>query len=302
VTVEIPLGLQESLAADPGSADWLAKLPVLADEFMDRWQLRADGPVMHGVCALVLPVRRTDGTPAVLKLTWPHEEARYEHQALAIWNGAGAVQLLAADAGSYILLLERLHADRDLSAVPLDHAVACIGSLLRRLNTPTDGPFTRIADRIPDWSAEITAALRRSPNGASRRLLESAAGVLSDLPSASALVLLHTDLHYENVLAADREPWLAIDPKPMLGGPEYEVAPLLWNRWPEALSANDLARHLWWRADMVAESGGLDRDLVAAWVVVRQAVNAVDAMDPAADDWREMSVTIGEAFLPRLRS
>ncbi len=300
--MDIPHGLRESLAAEPGSADWLAKLPVLADQFMDRWQLQADGPVMHGVCALVLPVRRTDSTLAVLKLTWPHEEARYEHQALAIWNGAGAVQLLAADAGNYALLLEQLHADRDLSAVPLDDAVACIGSLLRRLNMPTGGPFTRIADRVPEWSAEITAALRRSPNGVSRRLLESAAGVLANLPSARAAVLLHTDLHYENVLAADREPWLAIDPKPMLGDPEYEVAPLLWNRWPEALSANDLARHLWRRADMVAESGGLDRDLVAAWVVVRQAANTLDALDPIAGDWRQMSVTIGEAFLPRLRS
>jgi streptomycin 6-kinase len=153
----------------------LAKLPALTGEFMDRWQLQADGPVMHGVCALVLPVRRSDGTSAMLKLTWPHEEARYEHLALAAWNGAGAVHVLEADA--FVMLLERLHADRDLSAVPLDDALACIGDLLRRLNAlRADGPFTRLADLIAEWSAEFAAALREQPHGVSRPVLDCAAG------------------------------------------------------------------------------------------------------------------------------
>ena len=302
VTVDIPAGLRESIADEATSADWLAGLPALTAEYLDRWRLQRDGRVMHGVCALVLPVRTTDGTPAVLKLTWPHEEATYEDRALAHWNGAGAVRLLAADPDAYVLLLERLHADRDLTGVLLDDALTCVGRLLRRLNTPAAGPFTRVADRVDDWSAEIGAALRQPSNGIPRRLLEAAAAVLSDDPSAGAPVLLHTDLHYENVLAADREPWLAIDPKPMLGNAEYEVAPLLWNRWPEATGSNDLAQHLRRRADVVSEAAGLDRDLVAAWVVVREAVEAVDALETPDDDWRQTSVTIGEAFLPRLRS
>jgi streptomycin 6-kinase len=302
VTVDVPAGLREGLAAEPSSANWLANLPALTADYLDRWQLRADGPAMHGVCALVVPVRRADGTPAVLKLTWPHEEATHEDRALALWNGAGAVRLLAADPDAYVLLLERLHAGRDLCGVPLDEALTCVAELLRRLNMPVDGPFTRVADRVVDWSAELTSALQQSSDGVPRRLLEAAAAVVADLPSAGAPVLLHTDLHYENVLAADREPWLAIDPKPMLGDAEYEVAPLLWNRWEEATGSNDLARHLHRRADLVAETAGLDRDLVAAWIIVRKAVNALDALDDADGDWRQMSVTIGEAFVPRLRA
>jgi streptomycin 6-kinase len=271
-------------------------------EYLDRWQLLVDGRAMHGVCALVVPVRKADGTAAVLKLCWPHEEARYEHLALEIWNGAGAVTLLAADAGAYVMLLERLDADQDLTAEPLDDALTCVGGLLRRLNKPADGPFTCLADRVTDWLGEISTAVRQPPNGVPRRLLECAAALLRDVPSARTPVLLHTDLHYENVLAAEREPWLAIDPKPMLGYAEYEVAPLLWNRWPEATSANDLASHLWRRADVVGEVAGLDRDLTTAWTVVRQAVNVLDALDAADDDWRQMSRTIGEAFLPRLQS
>jgi streptomycin 6-kinase len=302
VAVEIPTGLRESLAAEPSAATWLANLPALTADYLDRWQLHADGPAMHGVCALVVPVRRADGTPAVLKLTWPHEDAAYEDRALALWNGAGAVRLLAADPDAYVLLLERLHADRDLCRVPLDDALTCVADLLRRLNMPVDGPFIRVADRVPEWSAEFTAVLEQSSDGVPRRLLEAATAVAADLPSAGPNVLLHTDLHYENVLAADREPWLAIDPKPMLGDAEYEVAPLLWNRWPEATGSKDLARHLHRRADMVAAAAGLDRHLVAAWVVVRQTVNALDALDDADGDWRQMSVTIGEAFVPRLRA
>jgi streptomycin 6-kinase len=302
VTVDVPAGLREGLAAEPSSANWLANLPALTADYLDRWQLRADGPAMHGVCALVVPVRRADGTPAVLKLTWPHEEATHEDRALALWNGAGAVRLLAADPDAYVLLLERLHAGRDLCGVPLDEALTCVAELLRRLNMRMDGPFTRVADRVVDWSAELTSALQQSSDGVPHRLLEAAAAVVADLPSAGAPVLLHTDLHYENVLAADREPWLAIDPKPMLGDAEYEVAPLLWNRWEEATGSNDLARHLHRRADLVAETAGLDRDLVAAWIIVRKAVNALDALDDADGDWRQMSVTIGEAFVPRLRA
>jgi streptomycin 6-kinase len=297
------VGLSESLAAEGVSAaTWIRHLPTMTAEFLDRWQLLVDGSGRHGVCALVVPVRRADGTPAVLKLSWPHEEARYEHLALETWNGSGAVTLLAADPGAYVLLLERLDADRDLSAEPLDDALRCVGGLLRELNLPADGPFTSLAGRVMNWSAEISTALRQPPNGVPRRLFECAGAVLRELPSARTPVLLHTDLHYENVLAAEREPWLAIDPKPMLGDAEYEVAPLLWNRWPEATTANDLARHLWRRADVVAEVAGLDRDLTTAWTVVRQAVNVLDSLDAADDDWRQMSRNIGEAFLPRLRS
>jgi streptomycin 6-kinase len=87
-------------------------------------------------------------------------------------------------------------------------------------------------------------------------------------------VLLHTDLHDENVLAGDREPWLAIEPKPLVGDAAFEVAPLLWNRWDEAISSADLGTHLRWRADVVAERAGLDRGRVAGWVVVREVVEA----------------------------
>jgi len=301
MTVEIPDGLRAGLAGvDPSTGPWLDRLPDMTAEFLDRWRLRMDGRPMHGVCAMVLPVRTTDDVPAALKLSWPHAEARDEHLALGVWAGDGAVRLLDAAPDSYVVLLERLNAARDLSAVPLEEALRCTGGLLGRLGVKTHLPFVGVDERARDWAVELAAARRRQPAGVPAAVLDHASVLLDDLVDGTRPVLLHTDLHYENVLASDREPWLAIDPKPLLGDPAYEVAPLLWNRWDEAISSGDLAGHLQWRADVVTEAAGLEQALVAGWVVVREAVEALDAAVDGDPEWRDISVAIAEAFLPRL--
>ncbi|MEV5509119.1 hydroxyurea phosphotransferase, partial [Streptomyces orinoci] len=55
--------------------EWVAALPDLAAEFLDRWNLRPDGRPAHGMVALILPVRCEDGTPAALKLQPVDEES-----------------------------------------------------------------------------------------------------------------------------------------------------------------------------------------------------------------------------------
>jgi streptomycin 6-kinase len=301
VVVELPAELRAGLAReDPSSAQWVGRLPDLAAAFLDRWRLRIDGRPMHGVCALVLPVRTADGASAVLKLTWPHPEARDEHLALSVWAGDGAVRLLDSAPEDYVVLLEGLDAGRDLTSVPLDEALSRTGDLLARLGVKTDLPFVGVDERAREWSAELAAARGHPPSRVPICVLDHAAAVLDDLVDIAAPVLLHTDLHYENVLAGDREPWLAIDPKPLVGDAAFEVAPLLRNRWDEAISSGDFGTHLRWRADVVAEHAGFDRGRVAGWVVVRQAVEALDAVVDGDTAGRDMSVAIAEAFLRRL--
>lgn len=301
MVVEVPAELRAGLAReDPSSAQWVDRLPDLAAAFLDRWRLRIDGRPMHGVCALALPVRTADGASAVLKLTWPHPEARDEHLALSVWAADGAVRLLDAAPEDYVVLLERLDAGRDLTSVPLDEALSRTGDLLARLGVKTDLPFVGVDERAREWSAELAAARRHPPSRVPGCVLDHAAAVLDDLVDITGQVLLHTDLHYENVLAGDREPWLAIDPKPLVGDAAFEVAPLLRNRWDEAISSGDLGTHLRWRADVVAEHAGFDRGRVAGWVVVRQAVEALDAVVDGDAAGRDMSVAIAEALLRRL--
>jgi streptomycin 6-kinase len=97
---------------------------------------------------------------------------------------------------------------------------------------------------------------------------------------------IHGDLHYDNVLAGEREPWIVIDPKPMSGDPHYEVAPLLWNRWDEIVASGDVRRSIRARFHAVVDTAGLDEARARDWAIVRMVHNALWAIedDPALSD------------------
>jgi streptomycin 6-kinase len=252
--------------------------------------------------ALVLPVRRRDDSAAVLKVTWPHPEARHEHLALRRWGGRGAVRLLAADPSRWAMLLERLDAGRDLRALPVDDACRVLGELLHRLDVPALPQTARLSEEARRWAALLQDAPDVSPAGGGpipRRLLDRARQLALEL-SADADVdarLVNQDLHYENVLASGdvagaargdggdvagaargdggREPWLAIDPTPLAGEPAFAVAPAVWNRFEEAVATRDVRAALRRRVEVVCEVAGVDEDRAFAWTVVREAVNAL---------------------------
>ena len=220
--------------------DWLARLPRLVGESLAEWDLTLDGDPMHGMAALVLPVRRRDGSAAVLKVTWPHADAEHEHLALQRWGGHGAVRLLAANPGRWTMLLERLNGGRDLCGVPIDEACQVIGELLRQLDHIALPQLSRLSAD----AARLVQRLGSAPPAIPRRFVEQARTLLSDLVTDDAIDsrMVHTDLHYWNVLAAERQPWLAIDPKPLAADPAFAVTPALWNRWEEAVASNDVRR------------------------------------------------------------
>ena len=258
---------------------WLDRLPGLVRASLQRWELTPDGPPRHGVCALVLPVRRRSGEAAALKVTWPHPEARHEHLALQLWGGHGAVRLLAADPATWTMLLERLDADRDLHDVPVEDACATIGDLLGRLDRPATPQLTRLSGEVQ----RLLDALATPPPAIPRRFVEQAVALARDLVRDGQVDarLVHTDLHYANVLAAGREPWLAIDPKALAAEPAFAVAPALWNRWDEALAGHDVRGHLRRRLAIVCAHGGIDEDRARAWTIVREVQNALWATGSA---------------------
>lgn len=257
---------------------------------------------MGGSCSVALPVRllglgRATGdavAEAVLKVTWPHPEAAAESLALQAWDGRGAVRLLRADPRRFALLLERLH-ERDLGQVDIDSACEVVGDLLRALRRPAHPRLPRLTAYAERQARE----LRAGPAVIPRRYLDQAAALASELaaePSPEE-ALLHTDLHYGNVLAADRSPWLAIDPKPMAGDPAFEVAPALWNR-PEELGTGSSVRwSLRRRLAIICERAGIDEGRARAWTIVREADNALDlAADQAARDRVSLAVMIIKAM------
>jgi streptomycin 6-kinase len=252
---------------------WLDGLPRLVDAVCSEWGLVVDGSAMTGETAQVLPVRTETGDRAVLKVGWPHPEATYEHLALRAWAGEGAVRLLRADPRRQVMLLERADPGHDLHQLPIVQACEVIAGLYPKLHGPNLPQLDRLSTHARRW-AEQLAALRRNQR-VPRRFVDQAISLAADFASdpQTDLGLIHTDLHFANVLAAEREPWLAIDPKPLTGEPSYEVAPVLWNRWDEAVATGDIRAAVLTRMFTLIDVAGLDEDRVRAWVVVREMVN-----------------------------
>jgi streptomycin 6-kinase len=299
----IPAGFLAYAARGPEWAGFLDRLPGLLRDLVEEWQLTVDGEPAHGFCAVVVPVRTAGGRPAALKVSWPHWEAGHEHLALQHWHGSGAVQLLRADPRRFALLLERLHPE-DLGDLWDVEACEVVAGLYRRLHVPAPPQLVTLSSCARRWADALDALPRDAP--LPHRLVEQAVSVARDLAGDEATDgrLLHTDLHYANVLAGDREPWLAIDPKPLSGDPHYEVAPLLWNRWDELAAAPRGVRDgLRLRFHTVVDVAGLDERRARDWVVLRMMCNAMWRLqDPPGtvrrtptDDYLTMCVTVAKA-------
>lgn len=274
--------------------DWVDGIPAVVGDAMRQWQLSADGPAMHGHCSLVLPVRTPEGVAAVLKVGFPDEDSEHEHIALRRWNGRGAVRLLAADPHRRATLLERLR-DRDLTALPDVEACEMVAGLYRSIHVPALPTLRSLSSYVDRWTVEL-AAMPRSAQ-IPRRLVEQAVGLGTELAVDRSVPdrVLHTDLHYANVLAGDRERWLVIDPKPVNGDPHYEIAPMLWNRWDEISSdvRAGVRRRFW----ALVDAAEFDEDRSRAWVLVRMAINAMWALQEGRADqlWLTRCVAIAKA-------
>ena len=260
----------------------MAALPRTVTDFLTAWHLVQDGPPRHGVCALVLPVRTAESGEAVLKLSWPHVEAAAEHLALGAWHDRGVVRLLRADPRRFALLLERLDVT-DLSEVYIDQACEIIGDRLAALDVAGHPRIPRLRDQAPRWRAKLDQSSTLPP-----RIADQARHLLGELTQDETREsLLHTDLHYANVLARttgaspyDSADWLVIDPKPLVGDRAYEVAPALWNRAEEMGTGSGFRWSVRRRVEVICEAAGIDEDRARAWAIVREAINVIDGASP----------------------
>jgi streptomycin 6-kinase len=197
---------------------WLAALPSLAAEYARKWGLTFEGEAMHGYVGVVQPARRPDGTPVVLKLGWQDAESADEPLALSTWAGRGAVLLLDSAPDDGVLLLERLDAGRTLDDLPLRTAIPLIGGLAQRLAVPAPASMRR---RLRAEAARLTEELPRRwaelGEPFDKRLVADAVAICRELGPSAGELLVNEDLHFQNVLAGAREPWLVIDPKPLAG-------------------------------------------------------------------------------------
>jgi streptomycin 6-kinase len=245
---------------------WVENLATLTRSQLDQWELRPDGEAIQRSGSIAMPVRTSDAAPAILKISFPDADSEHEHLVLRRWGGDGAVRLLRADPRRRALLLERLR-PQSLDRLPDVEACGVVAGLYRRLHIPALPQLSLLTSYLGRWTSDFEALPKSAP--IPHRLVEQAIALSRDLAADAATAdrVVHGDLHYESVLAADREPWLAIAPKPLNGDPHYELAPMLWHRWGELTGhIRDGVRS---RFYTLVDGAGFDEDRARAWVVVR---------------------------------
>ncbi|WP_422386722.1 aminoglycoside phosphotransferase family protein [Kribbella antiqua] len=258
------------------SAEWLAGLPGAVAEYVDRWQLTVDGEPLSGEASLILPVVRRDGRQAMLKLQPFNDESEGEALALRTWNRDDVVEVLEDDYATSTLLLERLE-PRTLDDLP-DHvdATRILAEFLARLSAvPAPPGIRRLEDVAGAMVDDAPGLIPLLSDPAERRLVRRFVAQVEELLPDSGDRLLHWDLHYYNVMAAQRQPWLVIDPKPLAGDPGFEVFPVLWNRWDDLVATGDLRRAIRDRFDLMLEVTGIDRDRALGWTAGRILQNVL---------------------------
>jgi streptomycin 6-kinase len=219
-----------------------------------------------------VPVTTAAGEQAVLKVQQPHRESEHEAAALERWDGDGAIRLLDHEPDEHVLLLERCEPGTPLSSVGGEAALDVFVELLPRLWKPAGAPFRMLAAEAAWWADSLEETWQRFAQPFERRLLDAALEALHELPPTQRRhVLLHQDLHGDNVLAARREPWLVIDPKPLVGEPEFAVAPIVRSR-----ELGHSRREVLERFDRLTSELSLDRDRARGWTIAQTIAWAFD--------------------------
>jgi streptomycin 6-kinase len=272
MAMTVPARLAASCAKRPERAAWLERLPRVINGLEQRWRLTLSAPFDGDEvsCGWVAQARLPDGTLAVLKFGMPHMEGEHELHGLRFWNGDPTVRLLDADEETGAMLLERCAPGTPLRTLPEADQDVVLARLLRRLwrVPPASSPFRPLTAMTQHWSSETLADAERWPDAG---LVRDGLRLFEELPrTAPTTTLLATDLHAGNVLRAEREPWLVIDPKPFIGDPAYDATQHLLNCRTRLTSDPEgtISRF----ADLL----GVDRDRVRLWTFARLAAEPRD--------------------------
>lgn len=279
---EAPQRLVRTLGEKYGetvAAEWLGRLPGIVGAAVARRGLAAERVIAPGGrTGLVLLVRRSDGSPATLKIAPPFAAPSLERAALAHWKGWGAAELLDAaddtDTADGALLLERLRPELSLRSLPEAKSLLEAAGTVRRLwvDPPVGHGFETVAER----TARESTALRTTADETLAPLVSAALAARDELCASSAEVrLLHGAFGQGKVLAGDRAPWLAVGPEPLVGERAYDLARLVRDRVEDLVAASSGASSARRRVNRLADSLDLDGERVRGWTLFRAVESGV---------------------------
>ncbi len=251
---------------------WIQQLPLLVARYAREWDLTVHGPFEGLSFNYVLPVTRSDGSSAVLKIGLPEPEQRSEIQALRHYDGQGIARILEFDLDNYIALIERIVPGTMLAEYfPQDDELATriAAAVLSDLKTPAPNPAHDFG-AVERWARRGMQGLRSEFDGGTgpfpERIVERAERLFDELISSTASTyLLHGDFHHMNVIFSEERGWLAIDPKGVVGDIAFECAAFILNPIPAIHHVPDVQKILARRIDELAEMLGLDRQRIHGW-------------------------------------
>ncbi len=247
----------------PGGPAWLDRLPRLAAVCAEQWQLELGEPYAGSNASLVV-----QAGDAVLKINFPDDESEQEPEALRAWDGDGAIRLLAYDVERRALLLERCRPGTTLLELDDDAAGDVVAGLLPRLWKPPPQTLRLASDLALRWIDELPRHWHATGRPFERSLLDAAVDALRELgPTQGPLVLSNEDFHAGNVLRGTREPWLAIDPKPIAAEREFTLLAMVRDRKDEVLAGPRPLARLRRRLDRLSSDLSLDRERMRDWTI-----------------------------------
>ncbi|MGP4014377.1 aminoglycoside phosphotransferase family protein [Saccharopolyspora sp. 5N708] len=265
--IEIPEAFTRSSVERDGepAAAWLVELPGIVAELLGRWECVPDGEVMHGGVGLIVPVRQRAERSAVLKVSFPHPGNVHEPEAFAVWGGRGAVLLHERADERFAMLLERVQTATLAEVEDTDEIVTVAGQINRRLAIPAPPGLPRLRAQADVWEEELRQDARELTHALPRHAVEAAVATVRELGRVQPDIVIHGDLHPRNILRAEREPWLAVDPKGYAGDPAYDGGTLLKSLALKLVEADDLRKALHRALDLFVEAAELDRERVQRW-------------------------------------
>ena len=300
-SVPASLKLQGEFVAGEAGREWRRQLPDIVAQLVERWSLAIDSPFPGLSYNYVAPVNRSDGTPAVLKVWFPDEpDFQAEAEALRLYDGDGAFRLLELDNELFAMLIERAEPGTDLWLLEdEDRQIEIAATMMRRLWRPAP-PGCRLPLATAQWERMAASAPLLARDGFPLNRVAEARTIFETLAAAAPPTVLHEDLHQANILAAQREPWLAIDPHGVVGPPVLETIQMILNvlrradsiEWPRTI-----ARYV----HALADATGLDREQVFACGVARNVLEAFWTLEDYGKGW-ERDIAVADAFAAATQS
>jgi streptomycin 6-kinase len=263
----------------------------------EKWGIQVSEPFQPMSYNYVAPARRIDGTEAVVKLGPPGDAIAREAECLRWFDGNGAPILWDYDALQGALLLERIRPGSSIKGLDEERAIKAAANVMLKLHKPVgmNAPFPT----LQDWGQGFQRLRDRYAGGSGplpARLVDEGEETFTYLARSSAdPVLLHGDLHHENVLAGDRQPWVAIDPQGVIGDPSYEVGAFLRNPVPVMMDWPNLGAIMKRRVDMFSQLLGLEARRIAQWGFAQGVLSAIWSLEDHQSGW-ECALAVARAL------